>query len=67
MRQIGDLAIWVGMIVLAVGVVYYTPVVAEYATSESKPQIVPVPGAARRHHTPTFAPPPPYGERHVSR
>ncbi len=51
MRQIGDLAVWVGMVVLAVGVVYYTPVVAEYVTSDPKPQIVQVPRGPTMSHS----------------
>jgi len=47
MRQLGDLAVWLGLIVLTIGVVYYTPVVAEYIASDNpRPTIVPVP--ARR-------------------
>lgn len=61
MRQIGDLAIWVGMIVLAMGVVYYTPVVAEYVTSERNPQIVvQVPRGPGGHHN-VFRPPHDFG------
>ena len=39
MRQLGDLAVWVSMIMLAIGVVYFAPVVAEYITSDPKPAI----------------------------
>ena len=39
MRQIADLAVWVGMIVIAVGVVYYTPILAEYFATESRPTL----------------------------
>ncbi|MDG3007835.1 hypothetical protein [Paludisphaera mucosa] len=50
MRQLGDLLIWVGMIVLTVGVVYFTPVVAEYVTAEPKPASVSVPQSGPRIH-----------------
>lgn len=66
MRQIGDLAIWVGMIVLAVGVVYLTPVVAEYAMSEPQPQVVkPIPRPQRDRSAAIH--PYAYGERHAAR
>ncbi len=42
MRQLADLAVWAGMIVVAMGVVYFTPIVADYLTSDSKPLIVEV-------------------------
>ncbi|AMV40722.1 hypothetical protein [Planctomyces sp. SH-PL62] len=48
MRQLGDLAIWVGLIVLTVGVVYFTPIVGDYLASENNPVVVITPrsGAA---------------------
>lgn len=67
MRQIGDLAIWVGMIVIAMGVVYYTPIVAEYVTSEPNPQVVAQaprgPGAGHA----MFRPPHDFGGRRAVR
>jgi hypothetical protein len=36
MRQLTDLAVWAGLILLTLGVVYYTPKVAEYMASEPK-------------------------------
>jgi hypothetical protein len=66
MRQIGDLAVWVGMIGLAVGVIHYAPVVAEYVTAEPKPRFAPVPATARAYPTMSR---PHYmtGERHAAR
>jgi hypothetical protein len=42
MRQLADLAVWAGMIAVAIGVVYFTPIVADYLTSDSRPLIVEV-------------------------
>ncbi len=36
MRQLADLAVWMGMIVLAVGVVYFTPIVADYFMADPR-------------------------------
>ena len=67
MRQLGDLAVWLGLIVLAVGVVYYTPVVAEYVTSEPRPNVKAAPrGGPRIHHT-MVHPPHQFGEPGYSR
>lgn len=49
MRQLVDLMVWVGMIGLAVGVIHYTPIVAEYVTAERKPQMAPAVPVARMH------------------
>ena len=40
MRQLTDLAVWAGLILLTLGVVYYTPKVAEYMASEPKPPTI---------------------------
>ncbi|WP_165249403.1 hypothetical protein [Paludisphaera soli] len=52
MRQLTDLAVWAGLILLTMGVVYYTPKVAEYMASEPKPPIVTSPrsGAPGARH-----------------
>lgn len=36
MRQLADLAVWMGMVVLAVGVIYFTPIVADYFTADPR-------------------------------
>ncbi len=48
MRQLTDLVVWAGLILLTLGVVYYTPKVAEYMASEPKPVVVTSP----RSHAP---------------
>lgn len=66
MRQLGDLAIWTAMIVLALGVVYYTPVVAEYMTRESKPVVAATPGRAPGMNHTMFRPPHALGDSRTS-
>lgn len=66
MRQIADFAVWVGMIGLAVGVILYAPVVADYVTAEAKPQFTQVPAMARAYDAMAPSPDMP-GERHAAR
>jgi hypothetical protein len=35
MRQLGDFATWLGLILLVVGVVYYTPMLVDYMSDDS--------------------------------
>ncbi len=66
MRQIGDLAVWIGMIGLAVGVVHYAPIVADYLTADADSAAVAVVAGARKHSA-TLHPPGPPGEWRVAR
>ncbi len=53
MRQLADFAVWLGLILVVVGVVYFTPMVADYVTSEPKQRIVIIPhqGSGSGHHS----------------
>jgi hypothetical protein len=35
MRQLGDFAAWLGLILIVIGVVYYTPMLVDYMTDDS--------------------------------
>ncbi|MDR3622849.1 MAG: hypothetical protein P4L85_26080 [Paludisphaera borealis] len=35
MRQLGDFAAWLGLILIVLGVVYYTPKLVEYVSDDS--------------------------------
>ena len=38
MRQVGDMLVWLAVILVVAGVVYYTPRVANYVTREPRPE-----------------------------
>ncbi len=38
MRQLGDFAAWLGLILIVVGVVYYTPKLVEYVNDDTLPR-----------------------------
>jgi len=37
MRQLGDLLVWFMLVTVLLGVVYFTPKMAQYTSSESRP------------------------------
>lgn len=37
MRQLGDLLVWFMLMTVVFGVVYFTPKIAQYTSSESRP------------------------------
>jgi hypothetical protein len=37
MRQFGDLVVWIALILVLAGVVYFTPKVAQYVSAENRP------------------------------